>query len=268
MSKVIIVTGASSGLGNVIADYLAGKGHIVYGTSRSIKEEGQKFKALRMDVCNSESVQEAVDKVLKEQGKIDVVINNAGIGIAGAAEHLQLEDVQRVFDTNVLGVLRVCQAVLPSMRERRGGKIINISSIGSELGLPYRGGYSASKAALDRLTEAMRVELKPFGIQLCLVQPGGVATDINKNRVMTPMPEDSPYRESFERCYDIINASVSKGLSPHIFGPAIEDIIKADKLKRVYRIGKTTEKLSVLVKKLVPSSVFDNILINHYKLDK
>jgi NAD(P)-dependent dehydrogenase (short-subunit alcohol dehydrogenase family) len=266
MSKVILITGASSGLGYAIADYLAGKGNKVYGTSRSIRNEGQKFKTLAMDVCNSASIHEAVSQVLKEEGRIDVVINNAGLGIVGAVEHLSMTDVDRVFDTNVMGVLRVCQAVLPSMRKNRAGRIINISSIGAEFGLPYRGSYSASKAALDRLMEALRMEVKNFGIEVCTIQPGGIITDINKNRIMTQMPEGSPYKESFDRTYEIIHASVSLGLTAQSFGPVVEKIINSSRLKRNYRVGKTTEKLSVLIKKIMPDFVFEKIIMNHYKI--
>lgn len=266
MSKVVLITGASTGLGYAIADYLAGKGYKVYGTSRSIKNEGQKFQALAMDVCDANSIEAAVKTILAKEGKIDVLINNAGLGIAGAVEHLSLPDVSKVFDTNVLGVLRTCQAVLPSMRKNHSGIIINISSIGAEFGLPYRGGYSASKAALDRLMEALRMEVKNFGIQVCTLQPGGISTDINKNRIQSPMPSGSPYKESFDRTYEIINASVSLGLKPEIFGPEVEKIINSTKVRRNYRIGKTTEKLSVLVKKLVPDYVFEKIIMNHYKI--
>ena len=134
------------------------------------------------------------------------------------------------------------------------------------MGLPYRGGYSSSKAALERLTEALRMEIKTFGVQACLVQPGGVKTDINANRVMSPLPADSPYKESFDRCYSIVNDSVSLGLPAAIFGPKIEEIIQAEKLKRVYRIGKTNEKLSVIVKRLMPDFIFEKIIMNHYKI--
>lgn len=266
ISKVILVTGASSGLGFAIATYLADKGHIVYGTSRSIKNEGQNFRTLAMDVCNPASIAQAVAAVLKEQGRIDVLLNNAGLGIAGAVEHLSSVDVERVFDTNVLGMVRVCQAVLPSMREKKAGVIINISSIGAEMGLPYRGAYSASKAALDRITEAMRMEVKNFGVKVCTVQPGGIVTDINKNRIMSPMPDGSAYKQSFERTYDVINQSVSGGLSAQSFGPVIEKIIHSESVRRNYRVGKPTEKLSVLIKKWLPDYIFEKIIMNHYKV--
>ena len=266
MAKIVLITGASSGLGASIAAYLHGKGYIVYGASRSLPQGQPAFRPLVMDVCDEKSVQQAVSTILDEQGRIDVLINNAGLGIAGPVEQLLLADVNRVFDTNVFGVLRTCQAVLPSMRSHKSGLIINISSIGSETGLPYRGAYSASKAAVDRLTEAMRMELKPFGIQACYLQPGGISTDINKNRITTPLAPGSPYKESFERCYDIVNASVSQGMDTAVFGPVVEKIIEAAKVKRCYRVGKPMEKLSVFLKGSLPNHTYENLVSNHYKV--
>lgn len=264
--KVILITGASSGLGETIALYLHQKGYTVYGSSRKIEGLNFPFHKISMDVCDSNSVQNAIHQIIEKHGRIDVVINNAGLGLATPFEHVRMEEIDRLFDTNIKGVTRVCQAVLPHMRKQQSGKIINISSIGSEMGLPYRGFYSASKAALDRITESMRTELKKYGIQACVVQPGGIQTDISKNRLSSPVPEDSPYKESFARTHEIINGSVSKGLRTEVFGPALEKIIQAKTLKRKYRIGKFTEKLSVFLKNNLPSSWFDGILIGHYKI--
>lgn len=266
MSKVILVTGASSGLGEYLANFLSNEGYTVYGTSRSIQQEGRSFKTLKMDVCNTESVYNAIRTIIEKESKIDIVINNAGLGLASPFEHTSFEDIDRLFDTNVKGVIRVCQAVLPIMRSQRSGKIIQISSIASEFGLPYRGMYCASKAALERYTEALRMEVKKFGIQICLLQPGGIQTDINKNRMVSPMPANSPYKDSFNKCYEIVNASVSKGYPLEPFGPVVKAIIESKNIKGKYRISKFTEKLSVLLKTLLPASIFEGILIKHYKI--
>lgn len=266
MSKVILITGASAGLGEFLATYLTTQGHKVYGTSRSIQQEGFSFTALPMDVCHEESIRQVVNTIIAKENRLDVVINNAGLGLASPFEHTGMAEIDRLLDTNVKGVIRVCQAVLPVMRKQGSGKIIQISSIASEFGLPYRGLYCASKAAVERFTEALRMEVKKYGIQACLVQPGGIQTDINKNRMMSSMPSDSVYKESFGRCYEIVNASVSQGYPLEPFGPAIEKIIHSDKLKRVYRIGKLTEKISVILKRLLPASWFEGILLGHYKI--
>lgn len=266
MSKVILITGASSGLGDTMAAYLAKQGHIVYGTSRSIEQQPKPFKTLNMDVTSDESVHKAIDQILKEQGRIDVLVNNAGLAIAGPVESLPLDEVQRVFDTNVMGVLRTIQAVLPSMRSKRSGLIINISSIAAEAGLPFRGGYCASKAALDRLTEALRLEVASFGIQACYVQPGGTKTDINKNRLRVNLPLGNVYKETFDRTYTLIDESVSQGIDADVFGPLIEKIIQSPSVERLYRVGKPLEKFSVVLKSLLPTGFYERMIRNHYKM--
>ncbi|SFD82974.1 NADP-dependent 3-hydroxy acid dehydrogenase YdfG [Chitinophaga sp. CF118] len=266
MSKIVLITGASTGLGAAIATYLSAKGHIAYGVSRNIQQEGQPFRTLKMDVGDESSIKQAVQTIIKEHGRIDVVINNAGLGLIGPVEYLSIPDVMKIIDTNVLGVLRTTQAVLPFMRQQKSGLIINISSIAAENGLPYRAIYSASKAGVDRMTEALRVELAPFGVQACYVQPGGVYTNINNNRINTVLPAGSEYKESWDRCFNIIQDSVSKGLSTDAFGPLIEKIINTPRVKRCYRIGKPIEKLSVFLKKLLPAHVFEKMISNHYQI--
>jgi NADP-dependent 3-hydroxy acid dehydrogenase YdfG len=266
MSKIVLITGASSGLGESISNYLLQKGYVVYGTSRNIEQQKKPFNTINMDVTSDESIHSAVEKIIKQHSRIDVLINNAGLGIAGPVETLSINDIQIVLDTNVTGVIRTIQAVLPYMRAQHSGTIINISSIGSETGLPYRGLYSASKAAVDRITEALRIELAPFGVQACIVQPGGVKTDINKNRIKTDLPGDSVYKASFDTTYTLINESVEQGLEPGDFGRLIEKLLQTKYLKRCYRIGKPTEKLSVILKRLLPSSTFEGMIKKHYKM--
>ncbi|ELR73795.1 oxidoreductase [Fulvivirga imtechensis AK7] len=263
---VVLVTGASSGIGQVIADHLSSKGHVVYGTSRSIQTGEYGFNTITMDVTDISSVRTGVELIIQQHGHIDAVINNAGIGILGALEYIPADDIKKLFNTNVVGMVNVCQAVIPFMRKKGDGKIINISSIGSEMGLPYRAPYSASKAAVDRLTEALRIELGSFGIRLCSIQPGGVATDIEKNRLKAAMPSDSPYQESFTRATKVINDSVSKGLDPRDIAILVEKLIHAKRLKRTYRVGKTKEKFAVVIKRILPSFLFENMLKKNYQI--
>ncbi|MCU7551995.1 SDR family oxidoreductase [Chitinophagaceae bacterium LB-8] len=266
MSKVVLITGASSGLGESIANHLVQTGFIVYGTSRDIEQQTKAFHAVNMDVTSDQSIQSAIHQILQQHSRIDVLINNAGLGIASPIETLLIDDVQRVLDTNVIGLIRTTQAVLPHMRAQKSGTIINISSIGSESGLPYRGLYSASKAAVDRITEALRIELAPFGIQACVIQPGGVKTDINKNRIRTSLPAGNIYKESFDTTYALIDESVDKGLDPQEFGNLIEKLLQTPTLKRCYRLGKPIEKLSVILKRVLPSATYEKMIKNHYKI--
>lgn len=266
MEKIILITGASTGLGETIANYLTKKNYVVYGTSRSIEHLPKSFNTLNMDVRDDKSIQDAIRRIIEKHGRIDVLINNAGLAIAGPIEALPLGEVQRVFDTNVMGTLRTIQAVLPSMRTHRSGLIINVSSIAAEAGLPFRGGYCASKAAVDRLTEALRFEVAQFGIQACYVQPGGTKTDINKNRLRVSLPDNSVYKETFDRTYELIDESVSGGVEADVFGPLIEKIIESKQVERMYRVGKPLEKFSVVLKKLLPTALYERMILNHYKM--
>ncbi|ADB38256.1 SDR family oxidoreductase [Spirosoma linguale] len=266
MAKVILITGASTGLGYSIAGYLAQRGHVVYGTSRQAGLSTGSFRMLSMDVGDPQSVQQAVDQIMQQEGRLDVLVNNAGLGIAAPVELMSLSDVQRVFDTNVLGVIRMVQAALPIMRRQQSGLIINISSIAAEAGLPYRGAYSASKAAVERLTEALRLELAPFGVQACSVQPGGTKTDINKNRLRASIEADSVYKSTFDRTYELIDQSVSEGIESAVFGPLLDSIINSSQVKRLYRVGKPLEKFSVLLKRVLPTTLYERMIRNHYEM--
>lgn len=182
-AKVVLVTGASSGIGQACAELLSARGHTVYGTSRKPPPEPARHRMLELDVTRDDSVQKAVATVLEEQGHLDVVVNNAGYALAGPIEDTSIEEARHQLDTNFFGVLRVCKAVLPSMRARGSGLIVNVSSLGGMVGLPFQGLYSASKFALEGLTESLRQEVAPFGVQVTLLQPGDVRTAITDNRV-------------------------------------------------------------------------------------
>lgn len=263
--KIVLITGASSGLGLTIGQHLAKVGHMVYGTSRKSSHD-QGFPILQADVTSEDSIHTAITNILENHGRLDVLINNAGLGIASPIETADMEDVQRVFDTNVSGVIRMVQAVLPQMRRQRSGLIINISSIGAEMGLPYRGVYSASKAAVERITEALRTELAPFGVQACSIQPGGVRTNINQNRLTASLPEENVYRKSFDRAYRVINKSVDEGLDAEVFARLTERLLAAKTIKPKYRVGKRLEHLSVLLKRILPPAMFENMIRKHYGL--
>ena len=266
MSKVVFITGAAGGLGLGIAQYLANRGYTVYGTSRRSQAVIDGMKMLVADVTDGPSIEACISQIVNEQGRLDVVINNAGLGIASPLETVSIADVQQVLDTNITGVIRVVQAALPQMRLQRSGLIINISSIGSEIGLPYRGVYSATKAAVDRLSEAMRMELTGFGIQVCIIQPGGVKTDINKNRIHTELITGNAYKNNFDIAYEMINKSVDQGLDVKVFGELVFHILQQRRVKAVYRIGTRAEKMSVLLKSILPSSYFEKMVRKHYGL--
>lgn len=261
MSKVILITGASSGLGGAIAAKLASQGHKVYGTSRKASTSNL-FNMIQMDVQDQESVEKAVKQIVEENGKLDILINNAGLGIAGPVEHLDLETTQKAFDTNFFGVLRTCQVALPLLRSSQG-KIINISSIGSMFGLPYRGAYCATKAAVNMLTETLRMETKQFGVQSTSVLAGDMKTAINNNRLTTDLKKESPYYANYTKVYEGIDADVDSGVSVEYVASKISGIVDKRKIKRYYAIGKPLQKVSILVKKLLPDYLFEKIIMGY-----
>src|ERR1700744_3688877 len=167
MKKVILVTGASSGLGLATANTLAAEGHTVYGTSRDVKKiKGVSFKPIQMDVTDDDSVNAAVSEIVKKEGNIDVLVNNAGNGITGPLYAMPVESAKKQFDVNFFGVVRVSSAVLPGMIERKSGMVINIGSLAGLFGLPYQGLYSASKFAIEGYSESLRMELQYTGVKV------------------------------------------------------------------------------------------------------
>lgn len=266
MSKVVLITGASSGLGQALAEQLAEKGYRVYGTSRNPKGKGLTYQMVAMDVREEASVRRAIAELIEREGRLDAVINNAGIGIAGPLEQLRMENVEKVLDTNVKGAVRVMQAALPHLR-RSEGRVLNISSIGALFGLPYRGIYCASKAAVDLITEAMRMELAAHGVQACSIHAGDIQTNINANRIKDYDPGDPTYKESFEKVYADIDKDVDKGLPAEEVARQVIRALEARRLRRYYTIGKPLQRLSVLAKRLLPAYWFEKIIRGYSGMD-
>lgn len=226
MSKIVLITGATSGIGKSTAKFLSEKGYKVYGTGRNPKEVTEKYTLLRMDVREEGSIKEVIHQILEKEGKIDILINNAGVGISGAIEEIPTQELENVFQTNFFGAINVIKAVLPAMRAQHSGLIINITSIAGYMGLPFRGGYSASKGALMLATEAMRIEVKPFGIEMTCIAPGDIATDIASRRYHEPVGEDSPYKNTYQLSLNLMNQHVDSGQNPLLMAEKIYKIIQ------------------------------------------
>ncbi len=260
---VVLITGASSGIGLAIANHLSKIGFTVYGGSRTAPES-DKFHVLKLDVTNDESVFQAIESIVKKEGRIDVLINNAGIGSAGAIEKTPMPDIRKSFDVNFYGVVRMTQAVLPYMRKHQFGRIINMSTLGSAIGLPYRSFYSASKGAIDLFTEALRLEVAKYGILSCTIHPGEVRTQIAEHRVISTGKDDETYGPTITKVFDKLDASVHHGKDPSIFGPLVEKIIRSEKVKRNYYIGTFSERLGVKLKRFLPYYMYEAILRNYF----
>lgn len=267
MSKVVLITGGSSGIGKSIGEFLHSKGFVVYGTSRNPKNYSDSlFPLVALDVTKPETITNCITQVLDKTSKIDVLINNAGAGITGPIEEIPESELKRNFETNFFGPINVIKAVLPSMRAQKSGLIINITSIAGYMGLPYRGVYSASKGALGLITEAFRMELKAFNVELTNVAPGDFATNIAAGRYHAPVLEDSPYKKPYGDTLKTMDSHVDKGGNPQEVADVILKIINTDKPKAHYKVGAFMQKFSIVLKRILPDKVYEKMLMNHYKL--
>lgn len=267
MKKVVFITGASSGIGKSIGEFLHHKDFVVYGTSRNPDAITQSiFPVLKLDVRNAQSIQECVALILKKEGQIDVLINNAGVGITGPIEEIPSQEIRNNFETNLFGPIEVMKAVLPQMRLQKSGLIINITSIAGYMGLPYRGIYSASKGALELITEALRMEVKDFGIQITNVAPGDFATNIAAGRYHAPVLKGSAYELPYGNTLKEMDEHVDSGSNPNEMAEAIFRIINTKQPKIHYKVGAFMQKFSIVLKRVLPDTLYEKMLMNHYKL--
>jgi short-subunit dehydrogenase len=267
MSKVVLITGGSSGIGKSIGEYLFHKGFTVYGTSRNPEKiTNSIFPLIALDVRNTQSIQDAVAKVISISKQLDIVINNAGVGITGPVEEIPTEEIKNNFETNFFGPIEVIKAVLPQMREQGSGLIINITSIAGYMGLPYRGIYSASKGALEIITESISMEVKHFGVKITNVAPGDFATNIAAGRYHAPVVKDSAYEIPYGNTLKMMDEHVDSGSNPNEMAEAIYKIIQNPNPKIHYKIGVFMQKFSIVLKRILPDRVYEKMLMNHYKL--
>ena len=260
MSKIILITGASSGFGKATAELLSQRGYTVYGTSRKA-QHSDTIHFLQMDVRDPESVRAGVQQLMEREGRLDVVINNAGMGIGGALELATEEEIRLQMDTKFMGCVHVCQQVLPVMRRQRRGRSINLSSIGGIMGLPYQGFYSASKFAIEGFSEALAGEVGRFGITVSMVEPGDFATGFTASRkISTLTAQNEAYGESFARSQKIIECEENGGMKPAALANKIVKIVECRRPKLRYVVSDFEQFLSVALKRIVTGNQFVNIL--------
>lgn len=265
MKKVILITGASSGFGKATAEYLDRKGYTVYGLVRSELYHNS-IHYCKLDVRKPETIIPQIENIYVKEGRIDVLINNAGMGIGGSLEMATNEEIALQMDTNFMGCVNMCRAVLPYMRKQRSGKIINLSSIGGVMGLPYQGYYSASKFAIEGFSEALSAEIKRFGISVSLIEPGDFSTGFTKNRILSEATlQDEDYGPIFKNTMALIEKEENGGLSPELLAKRIGKIIEKKQPKLRYVVANSEQWLSVVLKKIVPGNWFVDILRNYYK---
>ncbi|KJD34486.1 short-chain dehydrogenase [Tamlana nanhaiensis] len=266
MLKVVLITGGSSGIGKAIGEFLQSNGYIVYGTSRSPeKYKRSKFPILALDVKNNDTICACVAEVISKEGRLDVLINNAGVGITGPIEEIPEAEIKNNFDTNFFGPINVIKAVLPQMRKQNSGLIINVTSIAGYMGLPYRGVYSASKGALSLITEAFRIELKDFNIKMTNLAPGDFATNIAAGRYHAPALNTSPYK-LYPSVLQNIDDDVDNSDDPIAVAKAVKKIIENNSPRIHHKVGAFMQKFSIVLKFILPDKTYEKLLIKHYKL--
>jgi len=269
-SKVILVTGASSGIGAAIAKRLA-KRYTVFGTSRKAgaTPPAASVRMLAMDVREEKSIADAVAQLLKDAGRIDVLVNNAGYGIAASIEDTRPDDMLRQLDTNFLGPLRVCQAVLPAMRAQGSGRIVQISSLAARIGIPFQGAYSASKSALKGMTEALSMEVKPFGIDVVMVEPGDTKSNFTSAREWTAAAKASAvYGARARHAIVVMEKSEQSGPPADKVARIVERAIAAPRPKLRYVSATSTERLALMLQRWLPDRMFEGVVNSIYELPK
>ena len=267
MSQVILLTGAGSGIGYETAKNLATAGHTVYGAARRLEklEELRPFGVipLQLDITDEDSIKKAVETIITEQGRIDVLVNNAGYGSYGAIEDVTLDEARNQFEVNLFGLARLTQLVLPQMRAQRSGRIINVSSMGGRLTTFMGAWYHATKYALEAFSDALRMETSDFGIQVSIIEPGGIKTDWGM--IAADKLEESARGGAYESIARKTAANMrrhysSESLSdPAIISKAITHAIEAKKPKTRYLIG-FMAKPAVLMHTVLPDRAFDKII--------
>ncbi len=270
-AKVVIITGASAGIGKATAEYLMKKGFHVYGTSRKAMgnindntaddpRSGGFIRIIALDVTCENSVKTSVENIISKEGHVDILVSNAGAGIAGSIEDVSLPEASSQFDVNFFGTLRMIKTVLPYMRRKGYGKIIALSSIAGVISIPYQAHYSASKFAMEGLIEALRYEIAPFGIKACLVEPGDTKTDFTKSRVVAEgANEKSPYHTRFTESLARMEKDEQNGTSPVIVAKTIYKMIQKKNPPVRVAVG-LQYKLILFLKRILPTRILEKVV--------
>lgn len=266
--KVALVTGASSGIGEDAALQLHEKGFVVYGAARRTDRlsdlSGKGVRALAMDVTKEESITAGVSKIVEAEGRIDVLVNNAGYGSYGAIEDVEMEEARYQFEVNVFGAMTLTQMVLPHMRKQGSGRVINISSMGGKIYTPLGGWYHGTKFALEALSDCLRLETKPFGIDVILIEPGGIRTEWGRIAAekLLETSSDGAYSDQAKSVAEALASEEGdKRLSdPSVIGKAIVKAATARKPRTRYAVGFGAKPL-IAAHGILPDRAFDALIL-------
>jgi short-subunit dehydrogenase len=267
MKKVILITGASSGIGKESAKLLAKNGHTVYAAARrlekmeDLRKEG--IHLLEMDVTDDVSMTNGVSKIIEKEKRIDVLLNNAGYGSYGALEDVPISEAKYQFEVNIFGLARLTQLVLPYMRQQHSGRIVNISSIGGKIGEPHGTWYHATKFAVEGLSDSLRMELKQFGIDVVIIQPGAIITEWNSiaRENMMKMSGSTAYGNLVKKHYKMFETADKRGSLPIVVAKTIVKSIETNHPKTRYATGGGA-KLILFLRSLLSDRLFDKVMLS------
>lgn len=256
MSQVVLITGASSGMGELSASTLANAGYKVYAGTRNkdnLDSQNENITNIYIDVTKTESIKEAVAQIVENEGKIDVLVNNAGYGLVATLEEGTDEEIFNQFDVNVFGLIKTTREVLPHMREAKSGVIINISSFLGKMGLPLLSHYNASKYAVEGIVDSLRFEVAPFGIRVHSIQSGLFGTNFVKKGLVAnaqTTSEDSPYKDLVAHFVPIVAKAINEGPNPQPIADAVKSIIEDENSDIALEVGAEASTFVPLRKEL------------------
>jgi len=260
--KIAIVTGASSGIGRATALELVAQGYTVYAAARRtdkiVEAQVVGIEALYLDITSQEAIDKAIDTVMDEAGRIDLLVNNAGYGLMGTIEEVTAEEAQHQFDVNVFGLMNLTKKVLPIMRHQRSGTIINVSSIVGKFGMPTGGWYSASKHALEALSDALRIEMKPFGIRVCIIEPGAIKSEFAEIALEKSEAgnRSETYKQLTAKYKELAESSVKNAPDAYVVAKTISDAAASKNPKARYVVPGQA-KMLLAAKGVLGDRLFD-----------
>jgi short-subunit dehydrogenase len=264
--KTVLITGASSGIGKETAKLMVENGFTVYGASRRLEKmqdlKDLGVKLLQMDVTEDQSMVVGIQEILEKEGRIDILINNAGYGSYGALEDVSIEEAKYQFEVNIFGLARLTQLVLPQMRKQKGGRIVNVSSIGGSMGEPHGAWYHATKYALEGLSDSMRLELKQFDIDVVIIKPGAILTEWNsiaRDNLMK-VSGNTAYKSLAQKHFKMLERADAQGSQPIVVAKTILRASLATKPKTRYATGKGA-KMILFLRGILSDRMFDRLTL-------
>lgn len=270
MKKTVLITGASAGIGRATAIYLAENGYDVYGAARRVEKlaelKAYGIKPIALDVTEDKSVEACVEQIFQEAGAIDILVNNAGFGSEGAIEEVSKHDAKYQMEVNVFGAMHLTQLVLPKMRQNSYGKIINISSVGGKIALPLGGWYHASKFAIEGLSDSLRMEVKPFGIDVIVIEPGGVKSEWGDIAIenLVRVSGNAAYKDMAKGAEKSFRRTEANNAEPIVIARLIKKAIEVSKPRTRYAGGNMAKPL-LFLRGILSDRVFDRLIMSQTK---